>query len=269
MTSTPLPPSLESLLRSDPAGLLRAVEVERCRRDPAHVMHIATGHIPDEWQARLLRSTSERMLVNCHRQAGKSTATAALGVHTALARPDSLVLIISAAHRQANELFRKVVAAYEALGKPVPAVEDNAVTLALSNGSRIVSLPANAATIRGYSAPRLIIVDEAAWVPDEVHTALAPMLAISRGRLVELSTPYGKRGHFHAAWAAESGWEKVEFPATANPRMDAGWLAAQRATLGERWYKQEFLCSFEETVDQIFSQDSIDNAFDSEEAPLF
>lgn len=256
--------SRESRVRHEESG------DDPLRADPAGFMRRATGHEPDEWQARLLCSDAERMLVNCHRQAGKSTATSALAIHTALYRPASLVLIISAAQRQSSELFRKVVGTYEGLDKPVPATEDNAVTLALANGSRIVSLPANASTIRGYSAPRLIIVDEAAQVPDEIHAALAPMLLVSRGRLVELSTPYGKRGHFYHAWVAEDpATERIALKATDNPRIDPDFLAGELLRWGPRWYGQEYLGEFHETVDQVFSNEAIDAAFDSEKAPLF
>src|SRR5918995_649976 len=100
--------------------------------DPAQLM--AAGGLPaDPWQNELLRSTSRRLLVNVSRQSGKSTATAALALHGALFDPGSLTLLVSASLRQSGELFRKVVAFYEALGRPIDAVEDNAQSLALAN----------------------------------------------------------------------------------------------------------------------------------------
>jgi hypothetical protein len=192
-------------LHADPVEGLRVVEAERSRRDPVALMRAATGFEPDPWQVRLLRSGAERMLVNCHRQAGKSTATSALAIHTAIARPDSLVLIISAAQRQAGELFRKVVDAYEALDKPIPAVEDNAVTLALENGSRIVSLPSSETTIRGYSAPRLVIVDEAARVMDAVSRAAGRTVDADGQARAFLAGMDGGRGRLGAGRAARRG----------------------------------------------------------------
>jgi hypothetical protein len=115
-----------------------------------------------------------------------------------------------------------------------------------------------------------VIMDEAARIGDEMLAAVSPMLAISRGRLIGLSTPMGKRGWFHGAWA-DGGptWDRIEFRADRNPRIDPAFLAEERKVLGPRWYAQEYLCSFEETIDQIFSTDSITAAFDSDEAPLF
>jgi len=210
------------------------------------------------------------MLLLCCRQAGKSTVTAALALHTALFQPDSLILLLSPSLRQSAELFRKVATFYADLGRPVPALGELATSLTLANGSRVVSLPGSHETIRGFSGARLVIIDEAAMVPDELFVAVNPMLAVSRGRLVCLSTPLGKRGWFFDTWEGpRDPWERVRVTALDCPRIDPAFLAEQRQTLGERWYRQEYLCSFEETVDQVFSTESVLAAFSSSEQPLF
>ncbi len=71
----------------------------------------------------------------------------------------------------------------------VPLEEDNRLSFTLSNGSRVVSLPGTSETVRGFSAPRLVIEDEAAFVEDGVYGAVRPMLAVSSGRLILMSTP--------------------------------------------------------------------------------
>jgi hypothetical protein len=77
-----------------------------------------------------------------------------------------------------------------------------------------VSLPCKEETIRGYSNISLLIIDEAARVPDDVFRAVSPMLAVSGGRLICLSTPYGKRGFFYDAWArGGADWHRIEIPA--------------------------------------------------------
>ena len=61
------------------------------------------GFDPLPWQRQLLRSTSDRILLCAPRQAGKSTATACLGIWTALHEPGALVLNVSASQRQGVE----------------------------------------------------------------------------------------------------------------------------------------------------------------------
>jgi hypothetical protein len=237
--------------------------------DPSLTLEL-TGIDPDPWQRRLLRSRSDKILVCCHRQNGKSTAAAALGIFTALDEPGALVLIVSASLRQSGELFRKVGTAYKALGTPVPLVEDSATTLALATGSRVVSLPDSPDTIVGYSGPRLIIIDEAARTSDETFKCLRPMLLASHGRIVALSTPHGQRGWFYEQWHdATIDWERIEFKASQNPRADPVWLAEERRILGPLWYSQEYELTFIATDNQMFSTEAINAAFRSDVEPLF
>ena len=151
----------------------------------------------DPWQIEALQSTSHRSLWNIHRQGGKSSI-ALKGVHRCVFRSGSPVLLVSPSLRQSSELFRKWLSYYDQLDGAPELVESTKLTVELSNGSRCVSLPGSEATIRGYSAPSLIIEDEASRVSDEYFHALTPMMAVSEGDFLLLSTPFGCRGHFHA-----------------------------------------------------------------------
>ena len=157
--------------------------------DPARLAARA-GIEPDPWQADVLRSTAPRLLLNCSRQSGKSTITALLAVHTVTYEPGALVLLLSPTLRQSGELFKKVLDAYRTLGRQVPAEAETQLTLTLENGSRVVSLPGKEGTVRGYSGVRLLIIDEAARVPNDLYVSVRPMLAVSGGRLLALSTPW-------------------------------------------------------------------------------
>lgn len=214
---------------------------------------------PDPWQAGLLRADASRLLLLCTRQAGKSTVSAVLALHEALYRRGSLVLMLAPALRQSQELFRKLVRFYNDLGRPVPAEAESNLRLELANGSRIVSLPGKEETIRGFSGVRLLVVDEAARVPDELYYSIRPMLAVSEGRLIALSTPYGCRGWFHREWT-EGGedWTRVRVPASECPRISPAFLEQERRSLGPRWFAQEYDCQFMETDDQVFSAEDVD-----------
>jgi hypothetical protein len=141
---------------------------------------------PDPWQVKLLRSTSPRILLNVCRQAGKSTMTAILALHVALYEPGALVLAIAPSQRQSLELFLKCATMYRALGRPVAATTENLSSLTLENGSRIISLPGDGSTIRGYSRVRLLLVDEASRVADATYFSARPMVAVGGGRIVLL-----------------------------------------------------------------------------------
>lgn len=225
----------------------------------------AAGIEPDSWQARVLRSASSRLLLNCSRQSGKSSITAILAVHTALYAAGSLVLLLSPSLRQSGELFKKCLATYKDLGRPVSPESETALTLTLENGSRIVSLPGSKdGNIRGYSGVDLLVIDEAAWVADSLYMSVRPMLAVSGGRLMALSTPHGTRGWFYEAWRGGENWERFEVPATMCPRISEEFLAEERRNMGAWWYEQEYLCQFSEAETQAFRREDIDNAFREE-----
>ena len=223
----------------------------------------------DPWQRRVLGSVGKRDLLNCSRQAGKSTTAAVLGLHSALYRPSSLTLLVSPSLRQSSELFRKVTDLRAALPREPDLTEDNKLSLSVNGGGRVVSLPGSEATIRGFSGATLIVEDEAARVPDNLYMAIRPMLAVNNGRLILMSTPFGKRGHFWREWDEGRGWQRVEVPATQVPRISSEFLEEERGSMGEWWYSQEYMCQFRESTDAVFSHEQVMGALSDEIQPLW
>jgi phage FluMu gp28-like protein len=192
--------------------------------------------------------------------------SAIIALHRALTVSGSLVLILAPAERQAKETFAKVADYYRTLGSPIPADSDRKLGLQLANRSRIEALPGSEKTIRGFSGVDLLIVDEAARVDDGLYYAVRPMLAVSGGALMMLSTPYGKRGVFYEEWSGEAGeeWERYEIPANQCPRIPSAFLEAERRSMPEYWYAQEYGCEFRETEDQLWTHEMIEGARDDE-----
>jgi hypothetical protein len=231
----------------------------------------ALGIHPDGWQEDLLRSHSDRILLNCSRQSGKSTMSAVIALHRALYHPGSLILCLAPALRQSQELFAKIASFYRDLGRPVSPIGERKLSLELENGSRIITLPGTEKTIRGFSGVSLLIVDEAARVEDELYFALRPMLAVSGGTLIMLSTPYGQRGIFYEEWTSGDSreWQRFRVSAEQVPRISPEFLSEERRALGSRWFEQEYLCVFGELEGAVFSREAIDRMFDTEYKLLF
>ena len=93
--------------------------------------------------------------------------------------------------------------------------------------------------------------------------------AVSKGKLLALSTPFGKRGWFYEAWSGADHWNRVKVTADQCPRISPEFLAEEVRALGERWYRQEYACSFEETIDAVFSSADIAAALTDSVKPLF
>ncbi len=249
---------------------MKRSELELLKRmDPAVFAREELGFIPDSAQVEVLSSDSARLILNCTRQFGKSTLAAILGLHKAIYYPGSLVLLLSPSLRQSGELFRKVLElSHEAQNMP-EKVEDSKLYMTLANGSRIVSLPGKESTIRGYSAVALIVIDESSQVPDDLYYSLRPMLAVSGGSLILLSTPRGKRGFYHKTWAEGEGWERILVKADQCERIPKKFLEEEYNTLGKLWYAQEYQCEFVDAAGQLFSYEDIQSMHSADIKPFF
>jgi hypothetical protein len=230
-------------------------------------MH-AAGMIPDEWQLRLMTSHTTRALLNTSRQSGKSTVVAAISLEQALTQPGSTTLLVSASQRQSAELLAKVRAFAMQQAEPINLEQLSVLSMRLANGSRIVSLPGRAEVIRGYTAD-LLVLDEASWITDSLYESVRPMLAVSGGRLIALSTPFGRRGWFYNAWTSPEKWTRVRVTAYECPRISEEFLAEERRSLPANVFAAEYLCEFSDTLDAVFSSEDVTGALDDSVAPLF
>jgi hypothetical protein len=244
------------------------------RRRPRYAtpldLAVAAGITPDDWQATALTVASPRLLFCCSRQSGKTTTAAIVAVHQAVTRAGALVLIVAPSLRQSTEALRRCSEIHDALPHQAAPVQASTVTLELVNGARVIALPGNEATIRGISAVDLLIVDESARVSDQLYFSTRPMLAVSGGRLIALSTPYGKRGWWHAAWTdGGDAWQRITATAADCPRIPASFLEEERRALPREWFAQEYECAFVDVIDAAFTADELAAVVTPAVTPLF
>jgi hypothetical protein len=233
--------------------------------DPVQIA-LKANITPDPWQADVLRTSAREILLNVSRQGGKSTISSVLALHEALFNALALVLIFSPTLRQSKELFLKIRTVYRAITGQDTRWQDRETgqEMIFANGSRIVALPGNKdANIRGFSGATLLLVDEASRVLDTLYQAIRPMLAVSGGRIVLMTTPWGRRGFFHQEWT-EGGprWKRIEIPATMCPRISPEFLAQERKSLPPMIFNQEYMCQFAEIEGAVFTFEEVDAAID-------
>jgi len=257
------------------------------------------GLIPYDWQTEALDPTIRRLLLLCARQTGKSTIVAGKALNKAKYFPGSLILIISPAQDKSKEIMKKINLMMP-LDPYLPDLTHDAVyEKEFTNGSRIVALPGSEKSVRGYSGPKMIIVDEAAHVLNETYRAARPMMVAADTELVALGSPRGKRGFFWEAWDHGKHWKKIlvlvpwnlkdeKFvPATPIEKVRRYWKKkgvsvyySTRHTLefleeeldeggGELWIRQEYLCEFLELAGGIFTEQDWLDAIDDGLKPLF
>jgi hypothetical protein len=227
----------------------------------------ALGFEPDPWQADVLASYEPRTLLLAARQVGKSRTTACVAVRDALLTPGATVLIVSPSERQSVEMLRKCAEVYNALKRPVAVVGEAQTRLEFANASRILALPASGETIRGYAVTTLVL-DEAARIADALFDAVSPMLAVSGGRLIMLSSPCGKRGLFYTEWESGHPWKRVRVTADDCPRITREFLDGERERMTEEIFMQEYYTQFNESEGAVFSSADIAASVSGEVEPL-
>jgi hypothetical protein len=224
---------------------------------------------PDPVQEAVLSANPRLCLLNCSRQWGKSTITSIKALHNAIHHVGSLTLVVSPSERQSAEFIQKVRDLLPHLGIKPRGVPQNTASILLPNKSRIIGLPGNHSTTRGFSAVSLLLVDEASRVPDELYLALRPVLAVSAGSLWLISTPNGRRGFFFREWDSNNPqWTRVAVPATQCSRISPEFLEAERRALPELFFRQEYLCEFHDESGQLISRRIIDRCISDTIEPL-
>jgi len=211
--------------------------------DPVDTFRAAFGLDPYPWQPGYLRETRDLVFLK-GRQIGATEGAAGLAIHVARSGPGPDVVVVSPTLRQSQEVSLRARRGLWALGERLP--QDSASVVRLANGSRIVSLAGTPRSARGYSA-RLLIVDEAAYVDDDVWDAVRPIVAATGGRTVVQSTPALMEGFF---WELNDdtpdGWAKLVVP--SSEVLPAERLEAERERLRKKkgTYEREYLASFQE-----------------------
>jgi len=251
-------------------NLRAAMNWERYKADP--IMWIdAFGLLRDKQgkpceldanQRPIFDPQNKRIIINCHRQWGKSTICSLLCFHRALFYPKSLCLLVAPSLRQSSENFRKIADGLDILTPPPELEEDTKLSLKFVNGSRIISLPGSQKTIRGFTAPDLIVIDEAGQAEDDLYGALFPMLSSNpAGRLILASTPWGRRGFFFELWERGLGWLKIKVVAADNPRISPAVLEEARVgPNGPLWFAQEYCGEFVTDEFSLFDDARINKA---------
>lgn len=233
----------------------------------------ACGVTPDEWQADFLRSPAKRTLQLAARQVGKTTATSLKAFHTASFEPGALVLVVAPAERQSKEFVRGVRLLHKNLDGAVPLRAESVTKLEFENDARILALPGGeeGKTIRGLAGARLIILDEAAQVPDNLLGVLRPMMATNpNAELIALSTPFGKRGWFYEAWVGgDPVWSRVRVTTDMCPRITPAFLEEERRALGQTMFESEYGLVFHDDAASAFPTHIIDSIFTKDLRPLW
>ena len=204
------------------------------------------------------------------RQTGKSFSTACEAVLHCLLHPGALWVVLSAGERQAIEWMRKARQWAEAVKLAIEAYDElrqgqalmTRAEIAFANKSRILAIPANPDTARGYSAN--LVLDEFAIheKPWDIWAAIYPSITNplnGRKLLRVVSTPKGMGNKFADLWFKNPAYSKhkvtiLDAKAQGLP-VD---LEELRAGVDDPdIWAQEYLCEFIDSSSVLLPYDLI------------
>lgn len=215
--------------------------------------------ILDDWQKEVLE-TKGNICLRSGRQVGKTEIISRKSAIYAIENPKKLVLVIASVERQAYHLFEKILAYLLNHHKnQVKSGKDRPTKtkINLKNGSTIYCLPTGLTGqgIRGYTVD-LLIADEAAFIPEEVWTAVTPMLSVTKGSIILLSTPHGKEGYYYECFK-DQNFKSFHISSLDCPRIDKHFLERERARMTKIEFSQEYEGHFVDELRQFFPNDLI------------
>ena len=264
------------------------------------------GLTADPWQRDVLNDQARHIVMKCSRQSGKSTVVGTKVMHHAKTKPGAMVILGSPTQRQSAELLAKAIEAHDLnhgrggvalthwqgdTSSEIADPWDYVVTLAadkgpvdvelesqsrlevrLANRSRIVAVPGRSAgSVRGYSRVSLLVIDEAAFTPVEFFQAVFPMLAVSGGQIILLSTPYAEVGPYFELMTQtpdwddskpgaeqEDAWRKVNVPWQMCPRISPAFIEAELKRYGAEYVAREYECKFVRAIGAVFRKEDVD-----------
>ncbi len=199
-------------------------------------------------------SSSQRVVLRCGRQVGKTEYLARLVVR-AVMRGEQ-VWWIAPTHQLNTIGFRRCLS----LVRLLPKEERRQYKAKRSapyelyhrrSGGRATWLTSgNPDSLQGATLD-LVVFDEAATEPallDIIDQYLEPTLAVKRGKLVIASTPKGENDF--AEICRSPDWTEVHAPTSANPLIDKEWLERQR----ERYVREGRLYLYEQEYEALINQ---------------
>jgi hypothetical protein len=213
----------------------------------------------DPWQEEVMR-TKGNICLRSGRQVGKSTVIAEKAARFALNNENKLIMVISKTERQAGLLFAKILNNIHNIDKKqIKKGKDRPTKhlINLRNGSTIHSLPAGDTGfgIMGFTID-LLIADEAAFIPEEVWNSVTPALAVTRGNIWLLSTPYVKEGYYYECFS-DPTFTAFHTSSEDCPRKDQAFLDHKKKTLTKARYAQMYLGEFVDELRQFFPDELI------------
>ncbi|MFO1163528.1 MAG: terminase family protein [Reyranellaceae bacterium] len=216
-------------------------------------LNVRTGYTPHRFQAEIHEHLGRFGVVVAHRRFGKTVFAVNELVHRAAfpALPHSRFGYLAPYLKQAKEIAWDYIKRYT---RPITGAtaHEGDLIVTLPNGSRIRLYGAdNAEAMRGTYFDYVVIDEVADMRPDLWGEIIRPALADRKGGALFIGTPKGSNLLSELYHGAPEGWLRRMYRVDETDLIDAEELQLARDTMSDNQYRQEFLCDFSASADNV------------------
>ena len=218
------------------------------------------------WQQDVFNDETRFKVIAAGRRTGKSRLAAWMLILKALEDSPGGVFYVAPTQGQARDIMWSTI--FDLASPIIKGQNVNNLTITLINGATISLKGADRPdTMRGVSLKFLVMDEYADMKPDVWEVILRPALADQKGKAVFIGTPQG-RNHFYDLYRyAELGdddtYRAWHFTSYDNPLLDPEEINVAKKSMSSYAFRQEFMASFEAKGSEMFKEEWITVADDS------
>jgi len=197
-------------------------------------------------------------IVKSTRQAGKSVMCENILIKCSLDHPKQQSIMICPTFKQGKKIYRSIVRKFK--GTPLlSAANASDLEIIFTNGSIITFLSAGQGDdLRGFTVSRygILILDEAAYIPDDVFYTVTPFVNANNAPILAVSTPRFRAGFFYEFYtdgtAGKPGIYAYNFADSPNPFVTPEKLEMYRRKMPINLYRADYMGEWMEATSDLF-----------------
>lgn len=183
-------------------------------------------------------------VVKSKRQCGKSFVASLILIYFSLNKRDTISMIVEPTLNQSRRIFKDIVKMLEGSGI-IKNANQSLLSIDFINGSEIIFKSAEQYdAIRGYSVSGILIVDEGAFIRDDVYEILFPVRDAHNAPMLVISTPLFCDGYFYILFTSTNSKSYDWCDYDTSMFLSDEKLEQYRNTLSDLKFRSEYLGQF-------------------------
>lgn len=183
-------------------------------------------------------------VVKSKRQCGKSFIASLILIYFSLNKRDTVSMLIEPTLNQSRRMFKDITKMLDG-SNIITNANQSLLTIDFINGSELIFKSAEQFdAIRGYSVSGILIIDEGAYIRDDVYEILFPVRDAHNAPMLIISTPLFCDGYFYRLYKSSNStvfdWCKYDTSMFLSDEK----LEQYRNTLSDLKFRSEYLGQF-------------------------